>query len=257
MFLEKYKGIPLRSLSGDPPSGTVPSANGPFPARKGVKTLGHFPIHLDLMGRNVLVVGGGEVACRKVVSLLAAGGVVTVIAPRLTGELCLLVERGVIQWERRPFETGDTRGYLLVFAATDDPSANHHVIRDARREKVLVCRVDDPQGGDFVTPALFRDGDLLVSVGCGGVPSLAAAIRDRIARDLGEGWGERIDSLRRTRENLLTRSREHPYNKKILRRLFHDVAAHVREGRFDGIASLVDGEEPKLAGTVTSSGGDQ
>lgn len=219
--------------------------------------MGVFPIHLELAGRRVLVVGGGEVACRKVQGVVEAGGDVTVIAPEVVEPLRTLAMRGVIGWRDRPVAAGDTAGFSLVFAATSDPVVNRRVADEARGNGGLVCRVDDPAEGDFVTPALFRDGDLLVSVGCGGVPLLAAAIRDRVARDLGGGWGRRIREIRTRRENLLTRSPGHSYNKKILKRLYDDVSSRVRDGRFDEIAPLFDAVASSAAETGTSSGGDQ
>lgn len=213
-----------------------------------------------LSGRPVLVVGGGAVALRRVHSLLEAGASVTVVATRAAEPLRSLADAGEITLLSRPFRRGDTAPFLLCLAATDDPAVNREVVEDARTTGVLVSSADDPAGGDFVIPALHRDGDLLVSVGCGGVPTLAAALRDRIARGLGSGWGERVEIMRRARQKLLTRSLDHAYNKKILKRISVDLCRVAGDCPPEVVEELVRRRlDPAVISreTVTSSEGDQ
>ncbi len=88
-----------------------------------------YPVTLGLRGRPVLVVGGGEVALRKVEGLLAEGARVTVVAPAAVAAVDDLARRGAIELRRRPHRAGDVAGFALVFAATDDRAVNARVCR--------------------------------------------------------------------------------------------------------------------------------
>jgi siroheme synthase-like protein len=151
-----------------------------------------YPVALRLAGKPVLVVGGGSVADRKVVSLLAAGAVVTVVAPKVIGAL---YGRGCAI-ERRPYHEGEAAGYRLVVAATDDPDVNRTVHEDAETAGVWVNVADDPEKCTFYLPAVVQDGPVVVAVSTSGTsPALAGWLRDRVAGALPPRIGEVAELL--------------------------------------------------------------
>lgn len=155
-----------------------------------------YPILVDLAGRPVVVVGGGAVAERRALGLLAAGARVRVVSPRVGEGLAALAARGELVVEQRPYQPGDLAGAVLAVAATDDPEANGRVAADGRSAGVLVNRVDDPDGGDVTVPAVLRRGDLTVTVATSGrTPGLAGALRRRLEGELGPEWAELVDLL--------------------------------------------------------------
>ena len=112
------------------------------------------PINLILDGRPALVVGGGQVGRRKVMSLLDAGAGVELVCPEAVEELSELAAAGRIGWTRREWRAGDAAGHLLVFACTDDKHVNRAVLDDARAAHVPCCCADlNWADGDFTTPA--------------------------------------------------------------------------------------------------------
>ncbi len=134
-----------------------------------------FPASLLLEGRACLVVGGGRVADRKVRQLLEAGARVTVVSPEIGAELADLVKgkdesgAALIRHLPREFRTGDTAGFFLVFAATDDLEANRRVREDCRGQGALCGCVDFGwREGDFISPAVLRSHGLTVAVSTGG-----------------------------------------------------------------------------------------
>jgi len=170
-------------------------------------------LHLvvDLSGRPCLVVGGGPVAARKVLSLLGAGAVVTVVALETVAAIDAAVLEAaatgaVLAVERRPYRRGEAAGYALVVTATGDPTVDDGVVDDARAADVLVNRADSRpvrpggtgdegagHGGDdrswrdgtVQLPAVLRRGPVSVAVSTGGIsPALARWLRDRIATSL-------------------------------------------------------------------------
>lgn len=128
-----------------------------------------YPIHVLLSGRQCLVVGGGPVAMRKSVGLLASGALVTVVAPRIMPELLSLGERHTIDFRQRPYQVTDLESMVLAFAATDDSELNAAVVADCRRKQVFCCAADCHwPDGDFITPATFQHRGMTVSISTGG-----------------------------------------------------------------------------------------
>src|SRR3954468_7060995 len=111
----------------------------------------NYPLLLNVTDRQIVIVGGGEVAVRKAKGLLAAGAKrVRVVAPRFHQAMPETVQRVVETYRQEHLNAAD-----LVFAATDDPAVNDAIVRDARVLKILVCRADlDQNKGDFATPAM-------------------------------------------------------------------------------------------------------
>lgn len=155
---------------------------------------------LPRQGR-ALVVGGGNVAKRKVRTLVEASFAVTVIAPEIDGEIRAMA--GVICIERG-YEPGDIAGHMLVFACTDSREANRAVGEAARAAGVLVDVTDSQEESTFFTPAVHRDGALTVAVSTGGAsPALARQVLDRMVTALGSGWARRVEAARSERRERL------------------------------------------------------
>lgn len=128
-----------------------------------------FPVCLLLQGRPALVVGGGRVAAHKVRLLLDSEAEVTVVSPDADAELGALAAQGRIRHVPRPFTDRDIDGASVVFAATNDRHVNRRIVERCRERGILCCSVDGNwTAGDFVTPAVFRQDGLTVSVSTGG-----------------------------------------------------------------------------------------
>jgi len=143
-----------------------------------------YPLLLDLRDRDVLVVGGGAVATRRVESLVKAGAHVRVVAPQVHET----ISNSAVQVARRAFVEADLDGSWLVHACTADPAVNAAVAALADARRVFCVRADDATGGSARTPAVLRREDLVVAVNGGDDPRRAVGLRDAISRalDLGE-----------------------------------------------------------------------
>ena len=149
----------------------------------------YLPIFLDIAGKPVVVIGGGEVALRKVEGLLDAGAQVTVVSPALHPELSRLVDEGRLRCEQREYRRGDLEGYTLAFVASDDRSVNAAVAREAKERGVWINAVDDPANCDFVMPGVVRRGDFIVAISTsGGSPAMARKLREEIEAFLTEDY---------------------------------------------------------------------
>ena len=156
-----------------------------------------YPIVLvDLANTACVVIGGGQVAARKVAALCQAGGRPLVISPVLCESLRSQVEDGEIDVIEREFRPGDLAGVQLVIAATDDAETNEAVWREARAVGCLVNVVDDPPRCNFHVPAAVRRGDLTVAISTGGKsPLLACRIRQTLETHFDSSYGDYLDLL--------------------------------------------------------------
>ena len=162
-----------------------------------------YPINLQLADCPVLVVGGGQVAERKINTLVAAQAAVTVISPELTPGLQVLVKSGTIRWCQRTFVAGDTEPFFLVFCTANRREVNQSVAREARERGKLVNVADGPEEGNFSLPAQVRRGDLLLTVSTGGQsPALVRKLRQELAERYGPEYEELLLLLGRIREEM-------------------------------------------------------
>jgi len=123
-----------------------------------------FPVNLNLVGRPVLVVGGGRIALRKVQQLLAAGGDVTVIAPHIVDDFASLPVTCV----QREYASGDAAKFRLVITATGNTEVDQFIYDECEEAGVWVNSADDPDRCAFTLPATLRRGSLMVTVSTGG-----------------------------------------------------------------------------------------
>jgi len=166
----------------------------------------YYPIFLDLRGRRCLVVGGGREGQRKVEGLLAAGGVVTVIAPELTSDLQARLAAGELEFVQREYRDGDLEGYELCMVATDDGAVNAAVAREGKRQRIWVNAADDPPNCDFILPAVIRRGAITLAASTGGAsPALARRLREELEAYLTEEMPALAELLREVRDDLRSR----------------------------------------------------
>lgn len=147
-----------------------------------------YPAHFNLHNRKCIVVGGGTVAERKVVSLLLSGGVVTLISPQATTFLESLAKVGQIVWHSRQFRAGDTDGMFLVCAATDYPEINSSVFEDAyKRNGIrLVNVVDVIPECTFAAASVVVCDDVSISISTSGKsPAMSRRIREYLESRFG------------------------------------------------------------------------
>ncbi|WP_456938105.1 uroporphyrinogen-III C-methyltransferase [Geodermatophilus sp. SYSU D00684] len=142
---------------------------------------------MRLLDRRVVVVGGGQVAHRRVAGLLEARARVTVVSPEVTPALEALVAPGSLTWVRRGWQPGDLDGAWYAVAATDDPAVNAAVAEEAERLRVFCARADDRSASSVWTPAVGRQGDLVIGVHGGGDPQRAVGVRDAVVAGLTDG----------------------------------------------------------------------
>ena len=163
----------------------------------------HLPIFLSVTDQSCAVVGGGEIATRKVALLLRAGARVRVIAPELCANLAKLRDQGRIEHLARGYRDGDLDDAYLAIAATDRAETNHRVAAAGRALRIPVNVVDHPEDGSFIMPSIIDRAPVIAAVSTGGAsPVLARLIRSRLESLIPAGYGRLAELAGRFRERV-------------------------------------------------------
>jgi len=152
------------------------------------------PLFLDLEGRDVLVVGAGEVAARKIDELVTAKARVRVVAPRVHEA----IDASAVSIHARGFEERDVEGTWLVIAATNDDGVQRAVAEACQKARVFCVAVDDPKNASAYGGGVVRRGPTTIAISTSGeAPALARLLREIIEEMLpGDDWLETARALR-------------------------------------------------------------
>jgi len=165
-----------------------------------------YPVYLNLKGRRVLVIGGGEVAERKIDSLLETGASINVISPEVTAPIASLAGQNRIELTKRAYIPGDCRGAALVFAATGDTEISRAVHEEATALGIFVNTADQSAFCTFIMPAVVRRGDIGIAISTNGKsPALAARLRHKISEIIGPEYARAAELLSRMRPEIRSR----------------------------------------------------
>jgi len=203
-----------------------------------------YPLNLDIENKNCVVVGGGEVALRKIRGLLEAGAIVKVIAPEICAGVDELFQRGEIFWLKAKFSAELIGDEIILIAATDNPEVNRLAAQSAQAKKILVNVVDNV-GGNFNVPSRIRRGDFLLTLSTGAnSPAFSKFVRQMLEAEFNENFGaglKIISKYRREVKRLLPDSQARKiFWQKILTR---EIWKLLKLGAFDKL-------EKKLAETI-------
>jgi uroporphyrin-III C-methyltransferase/precorrin-2 dehydrogenase/sirohydrochlorin ferrochelatase len=172
----------------------------------------YFPVFFDLSAQRVLIVGGGEVALRKVSLLERTGALITVVAPEIAPELMQRAAAGQLKLAIREFAPDDLDGARLVIVATSRRAVNRWIANLSESRNIPVNVVDDREASRFIVPAIIDRDPVLVAVSTGGTsPVLARRLRERLEALIPARIGELaswLNALRGTARRRLSSTEE-------------------------------------------------
>ncbi len=200
------------------------------------------PIFLDVKTRPCVVIGGGEVAGRKVNLLLRAGARIKVIAPALGPTLTELKQGGKIDHEQREYAPDDLGSACLVIAATDDAAVNRQLSVQAQQLRIPVNVVDQPALSSFIMPSIIDRSPVIAAVSTGGAsPVLARLIRARLESLIPAGYGRLAELASRFRDRVKTRFSDAADRRRFWEGIMQGgVAERVFSGHLDEADRLME-----------------
>jgi precorrin-2 dehydrogenase / sirohydrochlorin ferrochelatase len=201
----------------------------------------YYPVNLDIRNRNCLVVGGGDVGTRKVMTLLECGAKVVVVSPAATGKIKALSDKGLIKLETRPFRPTDLDQMFLVIGATDNPELNRQIHAEAERLGMLCNIADRPEICNFILPAIVNRGDLIIAISTSGKsPAFAKKMRKDLEKKFGTEYAEFLTLMGGIRCKLLSQDHEPEAHKHIFENLINgDLVNLIKHRDIAAINSLL------------------
>src|SRR5438309_2759713 len=177
---------------------------------------------LKLEGRQVLVVGAGNIGELKIAGLLETGARIRVVALQASPTVREWAREGKIELELRAFASDDLAGAFMAIVATNSRTLNERVYHEAQRRGTLCNVVDVPDLCDFFYPSIVRRGDLQIAVStAGNSPSLAQKIRQQLEKQFGPAYAAWVAELGETRKLILSSD----LNKERKLDLLHSLAS--------------------------------
>ncbi len=178
------------------------------------------PVFLNIENRNCLVVGGGEVALRKVRLLLKANARVKLVARSVCDEIGTMVSEDRIDLVGQEYHELLLDDCILVIAATNDKELNHRISEQARRRNLPVNVVDNPSLCTFIMPSVIDRDPVQIAISTGGAsPVLARLLRARLETMIPFSFGRLATLMKSVR----TRIREQIPDMRKRRRFWEDV----------------------------------
>jgi precorrin-2 dehydrogenase/sirohydrochlorin ferrochelatase len=208
--------------------------------RKGT-AVRYYPLFLDISRRRCVVVGGGNVAERKIERLLACGARVEVVGKVLTPVLAALTEKGRIVHHATDYEEPLIHGAFLVIGATDSNDVNGRISEDTQALGILVNIVDEPARCDFILPSIVERGDLAIAVSTGGKsPALAKKLRVELEAAYGPEYAILLEIMGKLREKMIAEGRPSAENRERFEAVVtSEILGHIRSKRWKKIEALI------------------
>ena len=211
----------------------------------------YYPVFLDIVNKSCLVVGGGQVGTRKVLTLLDCGARVTVVSRAVTARLQSLADQNKITLKLNDYRTADLDGMFLVIGATDDEMLNRKIHFDAERQHKLCNIADRPEACNFILPSIINRQDLTIAISTSGKsPALAKKLRKDLEKDFGDEYAELLRIMGAVRAKLLKTAHAPEEHKPLFEKLIHsDILEAIKaqdRTRIDTLLSEIFGADYQL-----------
>lgn len=165
--------------------------------------MSYYPILIPLKDKLCLVAGGGEVAERKIKTLLKFGAKIKVVSPVITSTLKKLAQKKKIVWKKKNFSISDLTNADVVFGTTSDRKTNELISKEAKNRKILANIVDNEKLCTFICPSIVKRGPLTISIATAGkLPALSKKIRIELEKKYGKEYEKICERLEKVRSDI-------------------------------------------------------
>jgi uroporphyrin-III C-methyltransferase/precorrin-2 dehydrogenase/sirohydrochlorin ferrochelatase len=166
----------------------------------------YFPIYLDAKHINAMIIGGGEVAARKIELLLKSTTHISIMSETLNSSVERLVNLHQLKWLKHNYQPGHLSNSNIVIAATDSIEVNSAVAAESTQLKLLTNVVDQPELCTYITPAIIDRSPIIIAMSSSGsAPILLRMLREQIEKTLPNGYGKLADFSFKFREHVKAR----------------------------------------------------
>ncbi|WP_297186808.1 siroheme synthase CysG [uncultured Porticoccus sp.] len=213
------------------------------------------PLFHNLRDRRCVMVGGGEIALRKLRQLMAVGAAIEVIAPEINSSIQKLAHESGLTLVNREFEDADLNGAVLVVAATNDIAVNRRVSELAQARNIPVNVVDNPELCSVIFPSIVDRSPVQIAISSAGTaPVLARMLRTRLESSIPAGYGKLAAIAGKYRDHVKRKINDGLSRKAFWEEVFEgDIAELVYAEKLDEAESRI---QQKLANPASKKLGE-
>ncbi|MBZ8172624.1 NAD(P)-binding protein [Staphylococcus cohnii] len=184
--------------------------------------MSYIPLVVDISQKQIVVIGGGKIAERRVNVLKTYTKQIQIISPTLTNSLEHLVDKQVIQWRNKTFESSDVQDADLIIAATNDTDVNQSILQ-AKPDRALINMAGQALAGDVFIPSILRRGKLMISVSTQGAsPKLTSQILAELQQHFNSAYGDYVDFLYECRQQVKRSSLSPEEKERFLKQILNE-----------------------------------
>tara|TARA_R110001583_G_scaffold93386_2_gene236266 strand:- start:108 stop:1085 length:978 start_codon:yes stop_codon:yes gene_type:complete len=166
----------------------------------------YFPVFLDAKKISAMVIGGGEVATRKIELLLKSTTNITVMSKNVCASVERLINLNQLTWLKHNYQAGHFANINLVIAATDNMPVNKAIYQEAAPLNILINVVDQPELCTYITPAIIDRSPMIIALSSSGSsPILIRMLREQIEKTLPQAYGKLADFSYKFRDHVKAR----------------------------------------------------
>lgn len=137
-----------------------------------------FPLFIDLKNKNILVIGAGKIAFRKVETLLKYNTNITVITKDIKEEKFLTLRN--IDIKIGEFEETLLKDKFLVVAATDNPEFNRYIYELCNSKNILVNNITSKEEMNCRFASILETEDYQIGISAKGNPSKSKTLKNKL-----------------------------------------------------------------------------
>ena len=204
--------------------------------------MAYFPMFINIEGADCLIVGGGQIALKKVKVLKDFGARIYVVAPVISDGIRLMAQetKDIYMYEREVCD-GDFDGKVLVVAATDDKKVNHKIAQTAKKLNIHVNAVDQIEDCTFIFPSYHREKDVVAAYSSGGnSPVITQYLRDNGKQTLTEFVGDMAEFMGEIRPYVKEHTDSEKVRKIVYRRIFELGMNNGRIPGYDEVEEILE-----------------
>src|SRR5699024_11120024 len=184
--------------------------------------MSYIPLMVDISQKQIVVIGGGKIAERRINLLKTYTKIIQIISPTLTNNLKQLVDKQESQWRNKIFESSDVQDADLIIAATNDTNVNQSILQ-AKPDKALINMAGQALAGDVLIPSILRRGKLTISgTTQGASPKLASQILAELQQHFNSAYGDYVDFLYECRQQVKRSSLSSEEKERFLKQILND-----------------------------------
>lgn len=183
--------------------------------------MAYFPLFVDLKNKNVLIIGGGNVAFRKIIKLMPYEPQIIIVSPEICDEIKkLLNDNQDIIYKKKRFSHEDIKDAFIVISATNDSTINCEVSQICKSMNIPINSVDDIENCSFIFPALIKRDSLTIGFSTSGkAPEISAYVKNKIDKNLSDNIGQVIENIGLLREELKNKISKQELRAEIIHKL--------------------------------------